>query len=173
MSGLDCGSDMDCSDSDCGETSYDDYYSSQPWDKESDNDVEHNEHLRALEFAVFECLRVDEVERLLNESVELLRTNLNVTPSMAKLFLHEHQWSLQDILLKHKNNITIGYYTADKSPEFNVKIDNQKYLTCLVCFSNLPVEKFNSLICGHLFCKDCWCMHFETLIYQGISTGNF
>ena len=176
MSGAECESDMDYSDSDCGDVGYEDYYTNQPWDG-GDNDIDFDQRFRDPEYAVYECLRVDEVERLLNENVELLSTSLHITPSLAKLLLHAHEWALQDILLKYQD------HTSNVNGDSRVRllqlpeqqslfpIRFQKSSMCSVCFVTFPIERFNHLNCGHLFCKDCWCTHFETQILQGISTG--
>lgn len=37
------------------------------------------------EYFLFSCLRVEEVEKLLNESIELLSNSLQITPSLAKV----------------------------------------------------------------------------------------
>lgn len=40
--------------------------------------------------------------------------------------------------------------------------------TCTVCASNHSSQNYFNLSCGHSFCKECWAMHFETQINQGI-----
>lgn len=174
MSGEEFDSDMDCSDSDCGDPGYEDYYSVQPWGGNLDNDGDYDQILRDPEFAVFECLRVEEVERLLNESVEILSTNLSITPSLAKLLLHAHEWAVQDIVSKYNNKAfsviidsKICFTQTDKSEK--VKFQKENY--CSVCFITSSTDKFSTLTCGHFFCKDCWCTHFETQLLQGVSTG--
>lgn len=42
---------------------------------------------------------------------------------------------------------------------------------CSVCATGQPGDKYFNLSCSHSFCKDCWSMHFETQINQGISTA--
>ena len=48
---------------------------------------------------------------------------------------------------------------------------NYRSLLCPVCITNQAAEKFYNLTCGHSFCRDCWSMHFEIQISQGISTS--
>lgn len=38
------------------------------------------------EYFVYTCLKVEEVEKLLNESIELLSNSLQITPSLAKVW---------------------------------------------------------------------------------------
>jgi hypothetical protein len=71
MSGED-DSDMYYSDDDCG---YDDYYNMGD-DCDGDQvDLSNSDP----EYFCYECLRVEEVELLLNEAVESLSSNLQVT----------------------------------------------------------------------------------------------
>lgn len=69
---------MNYSDDEDEEISYNDYYNMGYYNGE-DCDIEHLD-MRKLdpEYFTYECLTVEEVERLLNESVELLSTSLQV-----------------------------------------------------------------------------------------------
>ncbi|XP_005177707.1 potential E3 ubiquitin-protein ligase ariadne-2 [Musca domestica] len=90
-------SDMEYSDNDC---EYDDYYNSG-----EDCDVEHLDPKKTdPEYFEYECLTVEEVEKLLNESVEKLNTILQITPSLAKVLLLEHQWINQVVVDKYRQN---------------------------------------------------------------------
>lgn len=176
MSEAECESDMDCSDSDCGDDGYEDYYNNQPWD-EHENNSYYDHTSRDPEYADYECLRVDEVDRLLNENVEVLSTNMCISPSLAKLFLHAHEWALQDILQKYQdkssNLMTDSSLKILQPQESSFTSKFHKTDNCSVCFSSYPTEKFSTLNCGHPFCNDCWCLHFETQVLQGISTGKY
>lgn len=69
-------SDMDCSDNDC----YDEYYLND------DSDIEEIDPSKIdPEYFEYKCLYEEEVERLLNESVETLSNTLEITPSLAKV----------------------------------------------------------------------------------------
>ncbi|XP_070164364.1 potential E3 ubiquitin-protein ligase ariadne-2 isoform X2 [Polyergus mexicanus] len=166
-------SEMDCSDSDCGDPGYEDYYNIQPWGGEVDNDVDPEQNRRDPEYAVYDCLRVEEVERLLNESVEVLSNSLHITPSLAKVLLHAHNWALQDIVTKYRSNASSLLINSKikPTPEQMPGSKSQKGGVCSVCVMISPADRFSTLTCGHSFCKDCWCMHFEVQITQGISTS--
>jgi ariadne-2 len=72
MSGEELDSDMEYSDDDC---CYKDYYNI-----EEDCDAEQSDPSKTdPEYFVYECLTVEEVERLLNESVEILSNTLQVS----------------------------------------------------------------------------------------------
>jgi ariadne-2 len=121
------------------------------------------------EYFTYDCLTVDEVEKLLNESVEKLSNTLKITPSLAKVLLHEHKWDANDIVEKYRDN------AANLLVSSRIKSGNGKkvvYVTllCPVCIQTQPFEKFHNLSCAHSFCKHCWSMHFEIQISQGIST---
>lgn len=175
MSGEEYDSEMDYSDSDCGDPGYEDYYNVQPWGGEGDNDIDPDQNRRNPEYAVYDCLCVEEVERLLNENVEVLSNSLHITPSLAKVLLHAHNWALQDIITKYRTNassLLISSKIKPMSPLDSVP-GLKRGGVCSVCVSIYPADKFSTLMCGHSFCKDCWCMHFEVQITQGISTGKF
>lgn len=73
-------SDMECSDNeDCYED-YNDYYNDE------DSDVEHVDPKKTdPEYFEYKCLSEEEVERLLNETVESLSNRLRIPPSLAKV----------------------------------------------------------------------------------------
>lgn len=72
-------SDMDYSDNDCDDEY--DYYNTG-----EDCDIEQVDPSKTdPEYFLFECLTEEDVERLLNESVEVLSLNLQITPSLAKV----------------------------------------------------------------------------------------
>ncbi|CAD6221213.1 GSCOCG00005092001-RA-CDS [Cotesia congregata] len=175
MSTEEFDSDMEYSDSDCGDNGYEDYYNNQHWGSETDNDFDSDHNKKDPEYAIHDCLRVEEVERLLNENVEVLSTNLHITPSLAKVLLHTHNWALQDVLAKYRTNasslLVNSKIKSPHPPDPASAMKAQKGGQCSVCITNYPPEKFATLTCGHAFCKDCWCMHFEVQIFQGISTG--
>ncbi|XP_046425435.1 potential E3 ubiquitin-protein ligase ariadne-2 [Neodiprion virginianus] len=175
MSGEEYESDMDYTDSDCGDPGYDDYYNNQQWGSEVDNDIDSEQNKKDPEYAIHECLKVEEVERLLNENVEELSNRLQITPSLAKVLLHAHEWALQDIILKYRNDasglLVTSKIKSSHEPDSSIALRGARTGTCLVCVNTLSLERFAALTCGHTFCKDCWCMHFEVQIIQGISTG--
>lgn len=72
-------SDMECSDNDC----FDDY---DYYNTADDNDIEQIDPSKTdPEYFEYECLTEEQVERLLNETVEVLSNNLQITPSLAKV----------------------------------------------------------------------------------------
>ncbi|XP_039955283.1 potential E3 ubiquitin-protein ligase ariadne-2 [Bactrocera neohumeralis] len=102
-------SDMEYSDNDC---EYDDYYNSG-----EDCDVERLDPKKTdPEYFEFVCLTVEEVEKLLNESVEKLNTILEITPSLAKVLLLEHQWDNQVVVDKYRKDANALLITARIKP---------------------------------------------------------
>ncbi|XP_055630830.1 potential E3 ubiquitin-protein ligase ariadne-2 [Toxorhynchites rutilus septentrionalis] len=200
----DCDSDMEyMSDNDY---EFEDYYNSGLEDCDIDQiDPKHTDP----EYFVYECLNVEEVEKLLNESVEKLSNQLQITPSLAKVLLHENKWNTTDVVEKYRNNASSLLISArikaapaaiastSSAPISSVASSaacgasavavvpctssvrgqpitapSQLYRThiCPVCVTVQAVEKFHHLSCQHSFCRDCWAMHFEIQIDQGITT---
>lgn len=159
----DIESDMECSENEC----YDDYYNEQ------DNDMEQLDPTEIdPEFFSFECLSEEQVERLLNEAVEFLSNNLQITPSLAKVLLHGHSWEVSDVIAKYNDNASnLLINSKIKPPNTSSTVTYSHYITCPVCVTPHCHDKFYSLSCGHIFCNDCWMMHFEVQIDQGISTA--
>ncbi|XP_022184559.2 potential E3 ubiquitin-protein ligase ariadne-2 [Nilaparvata lugens] len=162
-------SEMDFSDDDCG---YEDYYNTG-----EDCDVEQIDLYKTdPEYFAFDCLNVEQVERLLNESVEMLSNNLQITPSLAKMLLHNHEWGCLTVMAEYRRDAARLLVTSCVKPP--VPPDTSKSsssvgmrISCPVCVSSIFWDKFSSLCCGHSFCNMCWAMHFEVQITAGISTG--
>lgn len=71
-------SDMDCSDNEC----YDEYY----YNIHDDTDIDEVDPRNTdPEYFEFKCLQEEQVDRLLNESVETLSNVLFISPSLAKV----------------------------------------------------------------------------------------
>lgn len=71
-------SDMEYSDNDGDDY---DYYGEQ-----DECDMEAVDRTKSdPEYFLYSCLKVEEVEKLLNESIELLSNSLQITPSLAKV----------------------------------------------------------------------------------------
>lgn len=154
-------SDMECSENEC----FDDYYNVE------DNDAEVLDKKDA-DTDYFECLTEEQVESFLNGAVEKLSDKLNITASLAKILLNTHNWEEADIVRKYNedaNHLLIS--SRVKSPISPSPVAHSTYIACTVCITPQLQEKFFSLSCLHLFCKDCWTAHFEVQIDQGISTA--
>ncbi|KAF5281166.1 hypothetical protein FQR65_LT14846 [Abscondita terminalis] len=163
----DADSDMEFSDNDCLDEY--DYYNAA-----DDNDIEQIDPSKTdPEYFEYECLTEEQVERLLNETVEILSNNLQITPSLAKVLLHSHGWAVAIIATKYRGNPDHLLISSKVKPSTTPSPVSgcSRYLTCPVCVTPQITEKFFSLSCLHLFCKDCWTMHFEVQISQGISTA--
>ncbi|XP_064632911.1 potential E3 ubiquitin-protein ligase ariadne-2-like [Lineus longissimus] len=162
------GSDMEDYGSD--EDNYDNYYD----DNADDVEFIDKSHLKEdPEYFEFELLKIEDVERLLNENVEAVCNELNVTPSRAKVLLHAHRWAKDEIIQRHKRNPEKLLVDSRILPKVKQKptTNGSKSTMCPVCLSKCPSDSTCAVACGHLFCKDCWEMHFMTQINQGISTG--
>ncbi|XP_026493734.1 potential E3 ubiquitin-protein ligase ariadne-2 [Vanessa tameamea] len=155
-------SDMEYSDNDGDDY---DYYGGQ-----DDCDMEAVDRSKSdPEFFLFSCLRVEEVEKLLNESIELLSNSLQITPSLAKVMLHAYEWNAQEIIKKYKENANEVLVYSRVKPRMSSVQGNSSRSICAVCASTPPLQKYSALACGHYFCNDCWAMHFEVQIMQGVS----
>lgn len=135
------------------------------------------------EYLEFTCLNVEEVERLLNETVEQLSNNIKVTPSLAKVLLLDNEWKTSEIIEQYCANASELFIRARIKPHHTNQTDklnqsvageasstsSRKLINqlCTVCAIAQPADKHFSISCEHAFCRDCWSMHFETQIHQG------
>lgn len=70
-----------------------------------DVDIEHHNARKSdPEHFEYDCLTVEDVEKLLNESVERLSNQIKCAPSLAKTLLLEHKWCLNEIVTKYREN---------------------------------------------------------------------
>lgn len=75
------------------------------------------------EFFSYDCLNVEEIDKCLNESVEKLSTILQITPSLAKVLLHEHKWNTNEIIEKYQDNANNLLVSLKKKLKLNLKIN--------------------------------------------------
>jgi ariadne-2 len=164
-------SDMECSDNDNDCLDDYDYYNIV-----DDNDIEQIDPSKIdPENFIYDCLGEEQVERLLNETVEYLSSSLKITPSLAKVLLLSHQWGVNQIIDEFRKNASGLLISSRIKPPVitppSLPISSRNLITCPVCVVPQSVDKFFSLSCSHMFCKDCWVTHFEVQINQGISTA--
>lgn len=87
------------------------------------------------------------------------------------MLLHGHGWNVTEIVSKYRENASYLLVNSKIKPQTQpVNTTYSRYYTCPVCLTLHTADKFVGLTCGHLFCKDCWTMHCEVQINQGIST---
>lgn len=95
------------------------------------------------EYFQFECLTVEEVEKLLNESVEKLSEGLQITPSLAKVLLHEHNWDKTLISDKYRSNASDLMVSAYDLFYFHLQAKiNYIIAVCLVIIYYIPYYLF-------------------------------
>lgn len=75
------------------------------------------------EYFVFDCFNTEEVEKLLNETVESLSNQLQITPSLAKVLLHQNKWNANEVIEKYRNNATgllVNYFFLFINKKFKI-----------------------------------------------------
>ncbi|XP_077292104.1 E3 ubiquitin-protein ligase ari-2 [Arctopsyche grandis] len=134
------------------------------------------------DFFLYNCLTPDLVDKMLNESIERLTDTCQVTPSLAKVMLHAYKWNEQELIQKYKENARVVLISCKVKPAIESNAggssdqgssssDTNSSDMCSVCASITLSSYRRALACGHSFCNDCWAMHFEVQIMQGVSTG--
>lgn len=100
-----------------------------------------------------------------------------ITPSLAKVLLHTHEWTVAPIVLEYRRDakhlLVSSKINPPNPPDNSLNFTSySSRIACSVCVVPSFSDKFSSLSCGHSFCNHCWAMHFEVQISQGISTGS-
>lgn len=147
---------------------YDDYYDGH------DDDVEVDQPKLAddPEYFDYELLKVEDVERLLNENVEALCSSVGIAPSLAKVLLHTHKWARMEIEQRYKkdsNKLLVDSKIIPSQRSKETKVSRN--FICPVCVQRCTPDTVRELGCMHQFCQNCWAMHFKIQVQQGISTG--
>lgn len=98
---------------------------------------------------------------------------LQIIPSLAKVLLHTHEWNISSIINEYRSDASRLLISSKiKAPTQPEPLSSHgARVTCPVCIMPYLPDKFRSLACGHLFCTQCWFMHFEVQISQGHSTS--
>lgn len=169
--------EMKSQDSDAMDHDYDDdedegdidtYY----YEQEGDDTEMEKDKTEDPEYFEFALLAVEDVERLLNESVETLCQSIHVSPSLAKMLLHRLKWQSSEIIYRYHQNadkllIDCNIMPAVKSVEPK---GLQRSTTCPVCLQHCDMHLMYGSSCGHRFCRDCWQMYFQVQILGGTTT---
>ncbi|ESO83650.1 hypothetical protein LOTGIDRAFT_133000 [Lottia gigantea] len=171
----------------------DEFDTSYYYDNNDDLDLEKPKKSDDPEYFEYELLKIEDVERMLNEEVEALCTSLKIAPSLAKMLLHAHGWRRSQIIERHQMNaekfLVESRIVADKKNISQVQfifsygggdrpgcfllqeVITGTTHTCSICVRELSKSEFQSLSCHHIFCNECWDMHFGIQISKGLTTG--
>ncbi|XP_069142389.1 potential E3 ubiquitin-protein ligase ariadne-2-like [Argopecten irradians] len=143
------------------------------YDNDTDDlDIDRPKKTDDPEYFEYELLKVEDVERLLNEDVEVLCSCLKVDPHLAKMLLQVHQWKKEFIMERYKRDPAKFLVDSKITPAVKYKsaplgVQN----TCSVCCRKLSADHFCHLSCGHVFCRECWDNYFQVQIQQGVTSG--
>jgi len=160
--------------SDDGEDGYGDYYEfNDDYDDERCSQFNNNDD---PEYFAYECLSVESVETIFNESIGEVRARLQLTHSQAKQLLHANKWDIGEILARHppsssSSSSSVSHHTPrpPSHPVVSSETASASRL-CPVCADLHPGADFVAAQCGHSFCSQCWEMHCSTQIAAGVST---
>lgn len=83
--------------------------------------------------------------------------------------LHAYEWNAQEIIKKYNENPNEVLVYSCVKPRLPVVQGCTSRSICAVCATTPPINNYSALACGHFFCNECWAMHFEVQIMQGMS----
>ncbi|XP_052780765.1 potential E3 ubiquitin-protein ligase ariadne-2-like isoform X1 [Mya arenaria] len=124
------------------------------------------------EYFEYELLQLEDVERFLNEEVEVLCSSQKIKPSLAKMLLHAHNWKKEFVIECHSKNPSKLLVDSKIIP----KVKHQQAIVgptavCTVCLNQVAREDMYDLSCGHMFCGECWDYFCQVQIQQGTTLG--
>ncbi|CAJ0579813.1 unnamed protein product, partial [Mesorhabditis spiculigera] len=117
------------------------------------------------EEAKAECLDHFQVECLLNENLASVVGGY-VTPSLAKILLHAHNWDVTKVRQLLATDMEGTLVSCGVKPATSHR--EEKGQLCLVCYNT--DDDLRSLCCRHGFCSHCWGTYFETRLLEGNAT---
>ncbi|XP_053214508.1 potential E3 ubiquitin-protein ligase ariadne-2-like [Panonychus citri] len=182
--GMDTYDEDDCDEDDYA-CDYDDYYRMSELENELDF-LQGDAKLNDPEFFEYECLPVQEVDKLWTNTVEFLCQSLKINSSKAKVLLYQFKWDIDKIKEKMTNGemngssggssdqIDSSFYTnnGDNSydeVEWTQDSLSSDFITCAICLRPQSTTTFTGLSCCHLYCRECWTCHIETQVALGSS----
>lgn len=140
-----------------------DYYSAS-------GDMEPDPAEKDFEAFAFECITLDEADKMLAAAVQELQDSLIIPETgIARMLLHHFAWDPQDVIDRYRHNAALTLEQA-RIRAVTVPPDNNNAHCCQTCLQSLRPSEFRSLDCGHQFCTDCWATYLEVQIGQGRST---
>ncbi|CAI4224535.1 unnamed protein product [Auanema sp. JU1783] len=119
------------------------------------------------EDAEFDCLSLHEVERVLNEKVASLVEWANLTPSLARMLLHVHEWDSDKVSSLINMNLEEALVSSNIKPKTVGTTSTAGY--CIVCADD-SASQMETLSCKHEFCINCWRSHIESRLSEGVAS---
>lgn len=133
-------------------------------------DVDPDPVEKDFEAFAFECITLEEADKLLSSAVQELQDTLIMQEtSTARMLLHHFSWDPQEVIERYKRNPASTLAQA-RIRSVTMPLDNNNAHCCQTCLQSLRPSEFRSVDCGHQFCVDCWNTYLEVQIGQGRST---
>lgn len=165
----DSESEYDSNDEDMDEDIFN-YYDGGADDTEMERAVEDDP-----EYYEFLLLKVEDVDLLLNESVEAVCQATGIKPSLAKVLLHTQKWVSGDVISRHTRDASKFLSDCRIVPLEKIGSTSPERVglqdVCTVCMNRYPCEQLSGLACGHRFCRECWQMYMQVQVHCGVSTN--
>lgn len=89
---------------------------------------------------------------------------LNVLPSTAHVLLRNYKWEQSELV---SNFLDKKEVILEKCGVHSMEIATKPPVICDICCCDVPPDRFFSLDCSHIYCKDCWRRHVETEMKKG------
>lgn len=130
---------------------------------------------------LYEVLTGDQVVELMQAIIREVNTIVQIPATVTRILLNHYKWD--------KEKLMECYYDEDQEKLFNEAhvispfrnmsevvrqpqaqqspagaSASSKQVFCEICFLMFPVENLTGLMCGHEFCRNCWCQYLTVKI---------
>ncbi|KAM6185286.1 cullin-9 [Rhynchocyon petersi] len=124
--------------------------------------------LASLPLPAGRTMSPQEVERLMEQTVQQVQETLNLEPDVAQHLLAHSHWSTEQLLQSYSDNpeplLLAAGLCVPQAPASPTRPDQ-----CPVCINPLaPNDDLPSLCCMHSCCKSCWNEYLTTRIEQNL-----
>jgi ariadne-1 len=116
----------------------------------------------------FTVLSEKDIRSRQDEAVATITNFLSISPVDAGVLLRHFKWSVSkvnDEWFADEERVRASVGLLEKPA--TSKRQNQKEMTCEICFEAHPSEKMKAPRCGHYFCETCWTGYIHTAINDG------
>eukprot|EP00727_Mastigamoeba_balamuthi_P007062 m51a1_g2977 hypothetical protein (557) ;mRNA; r:712891-715092 len=113
----------------------------------------------------FEVLEKDQLERLLNQSIDRIASELALSKGEAQLVLRHFNWNEEKLHLSYYDRP--DHYLELAGVKHTAPADAQPTsgaFDCPVCLTRVPATETFAAPCGHRYCFECWQGNFSNAL---------
>ncbi|KAA8531387.1 hypothetical protein F0562_006117 [Nyssa sinensis] len=115
----------------------------------------------------YTVLEEREIHKRQEDDITTVSTVLSISRVAASILLRHYHWSVSNVheewfACEDRVRKVVGLLEKPV-----VQFPNARELTCGICFETYPLDRINTVACGHPFCSTCWTGYISTSINDG------